>query len=162
MKKLLVVATALLIVAAFTVDAASARHHHRIHQRTDRLEATPSSRETMAIRLADRTALLIRTTPAIRTRAVSCSARQYFAVLAVSAGCAPMRDPAGIGQEAAMTANLNRRKNTLAFDDRLHQAAGQARDAAQKLPQGRERDDLSKKAMQAEAAVDLNRWLSSP
>ena len=43
MKKLLVVATALLIVAAFTVDAASARHHHRIHQRTGHAMTTGSA-----------------------------------------------------------------------------------------------------------------------
>jgi len=33
MKKLLLVMTALLMAGAFTVDAASARHHHRAHHR---------------------------------------------------------------------------------------------------------------------------------
>jgi len=60
-----------------------------------------------------------------------------------------------------MTAKRNRRKNTLAFDERLQQAAIQARDAAQKLPLGKQRDELLKKARQAEAAAHLNELLSS-
>jgi hypothetical protein len=72
------------------------------------------------------------------------------------------RDSVSVTQEAVMKAKRNRRKNTMAFDERLHQAANQARDAAQKLPQGKERDDLLKKARQAEAAAHLNEWLSSP
>ncbi len=61
-----------------------------------------------------------------------------------------------------MTAKRNRRKNSVPFDERLHKAASEAREAAQQLPQGAERDALLKKARQAETAVHLNEWLTSP
>ena len=61
-----------------------------------------------------------------------------------------------------MSANRNRRKNTVPFDERLHQAASDARQAAEHLPQGEQRDALLKKARQAEMAVRLNQWLTSP
>jgi hypothetical protein len=56
----------------------------------------------------------------------------------------------------------NRRKPTASFDERLQRAADDARQAAEKLPQGPERDMLLNKASQAETAVRINRWLSSP
>nr|WP_245286454.1 hypothetical protein [Bradyrhizobium sp. ARR65] len=56
----------------------------------------------------------------------------------------------------------NRRKPTASFDERLQKAADDARQAAEKLPQGPERDMLLNKASQAETAVRINRWLSSP
>jgi hypothetical protein len=37
-----------------------------------------------------------------------------------------------------------------------------AKNAAQKLPQGRERDALIKKARKLETASQINQWLSSP
>jgi hypothetical protein len=61
-----------------------------------------------------------------------------------------------------MKANRNRRKNSVPFDERLQKAAGEAREAAQQLPQGQEREALLKKARQAETAAHLNEWLTSP
>ena len=56
----------------------------------------------------------------------------------------------------------NRRKHTLTFDERLQQAADAAREAARRLPLGRERDALLKKARQTDVAAHINEWLSSP
>jgi hypothetical protein len=56
----------------------------------------------------------------------------------------------------------NRRKQTVPFDERLQTVAREARQAAQLLPQGPERDVLLKKASQAETAVRINGWLASP
>ena len=61
-----------------------------------------------------------------------------------------------------MSAKRNRQKNTVPFGERLHKAASDARQAAQHLPQGEQRDELLKKARQAEMAVHLNQWLTSP
>jgi hypothetical protein len=61
-----------------------------------------------------------------------------------------------------MTIRRNRRKQTVSFDQRLQQAANAAREAALRLPDGQERDTLLKKARQAEAAVHINEWLTSP
>ena len=55
----------------------------------------------------------------------------------------------------------NRRKQTVPFDERLQRAANDARQAAQRLPQGPQRDLLLKKAGQAETAVRINGWLTS-
>jgi hypothetical protein len=65
-------------------------------------------------------------------------------------------------QETSMTAKRNRRKNSVPFDERLQKAASEAREAAQRLPQGQEREALLKKARQVETAADLNEWLTSP
>ncbi|MDB5604031.1 MAG: hypothetical protein JWP25_931 [Bradyrhizobium sp.] len=61
-----------------------------------------------------------------------------------------------------MTAKRNRRKNTVPFDQRLQRLAGEAREAAGKLPDGQQRDALLRKARQVETAAHLNEWLSSP
>ncbi len=61
-----------------------------------------------------------------------------------------------------MTAKRNRRCHDVSFDERLRRAAAQARDAAQRLPNGHERDALMKKADQAETAARINQWLTSP
>ena len=61
-----------------------------------------------------------------------------------------------------MTAKRNRRKSSVPFGQRLQQAAGAAREAAGKLPDGHQRDALLRKARQAETAAHLNEWLSSP
>jgi hypothetical protein len=60
-----------------------------------------------------------------------------------------------------MIVRRNRRKQTVSFDERLQRAAKEARQAAQSLPQGAEREDLLKKARQAEAARRINGWLMS-
>jgi len=59
-----------------------------------------------------------------------------------------------------MTAKRNRQKNSVPFHQRLQQAAGAAREAAGKLPEGQQRDALLRKAKQAETAVHLNEWLN--
>jgi len=59
-----------------------------------------------------------------------------------------------------MRAKRNRHKNTVPFDQRLRQAAGAAREAAGKLPEGQQRDALLRKAKQAETAAHLNEWLN--
>ena len=56
----------------------------------------------------------------------------------------------------------NRRKQTVPFDERLQRIANEARQAAQRLPQGPQRDLLLKKAGQAETAVRINGWLTAP
>jgi hypothetical protein len=49
-----------------------------------------------------------------------------------------------------------------AFEQRLAQEAGRVRERAKTLPQGKERELLSRKARQLETASRLNDWLSSP
>ena len=61
-----------------------------------------------------------------------------------------------------MTVTRHRRKHTLSFDERLRKAATQARQEAQQLPQGPQRDQLMKKASQAETAAHINEWVRSP
>lgn len=60
-----------------------------------------------------------------------------------------------------MILKRNRRKHTISFDERLMTAAKEARQAAQSLPLGAEREDLLKKARQVEAARRINGWLTS-
>jgi len=52
-------------------------------------------------------------------------------------------------------------KHTLTFEERLAQQAARLHDAAQKMPPGKERGELLKRAQQAETAAGINRWLSS-
>ena len=61
-----------------------------------------------------------------------------------------------------MTTTRNRHSHDVSFDERLRRAAAQARDAAQGLPEGHDRDVLLKKADQAETAARINLWLTSP
>ncbi|CCD86413.1 conserved protein of unknown function [Bradyrhizobium sp. ORS 285] len=61
-----------------------------------------------------------------------------------------------------MTQKRNRRKQTVSFADRLQQAALAARNAAQLLPAGPEREMMLKKALQAETAAHINELLSAP
>ena len=60
-----------------------------------------------------------------------------------------------------MIIKRNRRKQTVSFDDRLKSAAKEARQAAQTMPQGAAREDLLRKARQAESARRINGWLMS-
>jgi hypothetical protein len=64
--------------------------------------------------------------------------------------------------EDLMVTKRNRRKQVISFDERLQRAAHEARAAAQKLPDGPQRDVLLKKASQAENAAHLNEWLTTP
>jgi hypothetical protein len=53
-------------------------------------------------------------------------------------------------------------KNTLTFPDRLAKEAERFRQEAQTKPPGQERDDLLRKARQAEIAARIDQWISSP
>jgi hypothetical protein len=55
-----------------------------------------------------------------------------------------------------------RYKNILTFPERLDQEVKRLRIEAEKLPHGSERDQLLRKARQAETAFHVNDWLSSP
>jgi hypothetical protein len=55
-----------------------------------------------------------------------------------------------------------RYKNILTFPERLDQEVKRLRIEADKLPSGSERDQLLRRARQAETALHINDWLSSP
>jgi hypothetical protein len=61
-----------------------------------------------------------------------------------------------------MIRKRNRKRPPLSFQDRLSKFARDARDTARMLPPGAERHDLLLKARQSEAALNIDRWLSSP
>lgn len=66
-----------------------------------------------------------------------------------------------MGQEQRTT--IRRRiKHATSFEDRLANAARQARQAAELLPPGLDRDTLLQKASACETAAQINRWISSP
>jgi hypothetical protein len=48
------------------------------------------------------------------------------------------------------------------FEQRLEQEALRVKEQIKSLPQGRERELLSRKAQQLETASRINEWLSSP
>ncbi len=52
-------------------------------------------------------------------------------------------------------------KNTLTCPDRLAKEADRFRREAETKPPGQERDDLLRKARQAETAADIDQWVSS-
>jgi hypothetical protein len=51
-------------------------------------------------------------------------------------------------------------KHTVPFEERLEQQAKRLRDEARQLSLGRKRDELLKRARQAETAAHINRWLA--
>jgi hypothetical protein len=53
-------------------------------------------------------------------------------------------------------------RGKLTLEQKWHQQSEAAKSAAQKLPQGKEREDLLRKARQLETASHINQWLSSP
>jgi hypothetical protein len=53
-------------------------------------------------------------------------------------------------------------KHTMSFDERLADRAKRLRDQAKTLSPGIERDELIRKARQAETASRVNEWLTSP
>jgi hypothetical protein len=53
-------------------------------------------------------------------------------------------------------------KHTMSFDERLVDRAKRLRDQAKTLSPGIERDELIRKARQAETASRVNDWLTSP
>lgn len=52
-------------------------------------------------------------------------------------------------------------RHTETLEERLQKFAQQAREAARKLPPGKERTELLKKARQAETTASVNDWLVS-
>jgi hypothetical protein len=48
------------------------------------------------------------------------------------------------------------------FEQRLAQEAHRVKERAKTLPQGKERELLSRKAQQLETASRINEWISSP
>jgi hypothetical protein len=55
---------------------------------------------------------------------------------------------------------LNQRKPT--FEQRLAQEAHRVKERAKTLPQGKERELLSREARQLETALHISEWVSSP
>jgi hypothetical protein len=53
-------------------------------------------------------------------------------------------------------------KHTKSFDERLADQARRLRDQAKTLLPGRARDELIRRARQAETASRVNEWLTSP
>lgn len=53
-------------------------------------------------------------------------------------------------------------KQLLSLNERLEQEAARLRQQADQLPSGEERDELLRRAHQAEIATDIDEWLSSP
>jgi hypothetical protein len=53
-------------------------------------------------------------------------------------------------------------KHTLTFPDRLAKEAERFRQEAEAKPPGQDRDNLLRKARQAETAAHIDEWLSSP
>jgi hypothetical protein len=49
----------------------------------------------------------------------------------------------------------------ITIEQKWHQLAETARDQAEKLPHGKEREALERKARQLETASQINQWLSS-
>lgn len=53
-------------------------------------------------------------------------------------------------------------KRAASLKDRLTSFAKDVREKASRMPSGPERDDMLKKASQAETAAHLNDWVNSP
>ena len=53
-------------------------------------------------------------------------------------------------------------KHDVSFEDRLARAAYQAREAAELLPPGLDRELLLRKAFACETAAEIHAWISSP
>jgi hypothetical protein len=53
-------------------------------------------------------------------------------------------------------------KHTASFDERLADLATRLKEQALKMPLGKDRDALLKRARRAETAVHINEWLNSP
>jgi hypothetical protein len=74
--------------------------------------------------------------------------------------------PAAPGQpqtpDARPVIRRRRFKQVLSFKDRLVKSAQEARDLAERLPPGPERERLLQKARQSETAVGIDAWISKP
>ena len=78
--------------------------------------------------------------------------------------CIPARHIATFRATRSNVMNKRRRrfKQTTSLHERLIAFAHEAREKASGLPAGHERQDLLKKAGQADTAVRLEEWISSP
>lgn len=61
-----------------------------------------------------------------------------------------------------MPKKRNRSRPSLSLQERLIQFAESAREAAERLPAGLERERLFKRALANEGAARIERWLASP
>ena len=61
-----------------------------------------------------------------------------------------------------MKKKRNRTRPALPLQERLRQLAFRAREKAEALPPGRERDRLLTAAVSTESAAAIERWLTSP
>ena len=50
----------------------------------------------------------------------------------------------------------------MTFEERLAEQAKQCREMAASLPPGKEHDEMMRKARQADTALHVNQWVSSP
>jgi hypothetical protein len=50
----------------------------------------------------------------------------------------------------------------ITIEQKWHQQSEAAKSEAQKLPHGKERDAITRKARQLQTASQINQWLSSP
>jgi hypothetical protein len=53
-------------------------------------------------------------------------------------------------------------RNKITIEQKWHQQSEEAKAEAQKLPAGKEREALIRKARQLRTASQINQWLSSP
>ncbi len=53
-------------------------------------------------------------------------------------------------------------RSTVSIEQKRHQQSEAAKSAAERLPQGKERERLLLKARQLETACHINEWISSP
>jgi hypothetical protein len=61
-----------------------------------------------------------------------------------------------------MSQSRNRVKHIASFEERLTGEANRLKEQAKKFQPGLRRDELLRKARQAETAIHINEWLSSP
>ena len=67
-----------------------------------------------------------------------------------------------MGDQLRSVIRRPRIRHTLSFEERLAKAARQAREGADLLPPGLERELLLRKAHACEIAAEINEWISSP
>jgi hypothetical protein len=76
-------------------------------------------------------------------------------------GKRPIRASATLKSGGSAVMERRRFKQETSLDKRLTEQARHLRDQAKKLPPSGERDDLVRRARQAETAAHLSEWLSS-
>jgi hypothetical protein len=67
-----------------------------------------------------------------------------------------------MGREQRSVTRRRRIRHDVSFEDRLARAAHQAREAAELLPPGLDRELLLRKASACETAAEIHLWISSP